>query len=152
MRRRNAIPDMARFRSVLKSKGLKSTPQRIAVHEAMLALELATADQVCSWIVQKGEADISVASVYNILSDLSSIGLYRRVPSIGNKTLYDISTFPHIHIYNRRKNEFKDLVDPEFVSMVESYFKQHPPKGYRIDDIEVQLICHPGRRSKTDSI
>lgn len=152
MRRTNAAPDMNRFRSVLKSKGLKSTPQRLAVHEAMLSLGHASVDQVCSWIAQKGTAEISVASVYNILSDLSAIGIYRRIPSPGSKTWYDITTYPHVHIYDRRKDEFKDLADPELMGMVNAWYKEHRPKGYRIDDIEVQLICHPGRRSKKDTI
>ena len=39
-------PDVETFRSILKGKGLKATPQRIAVHEAMLNLGHASADMV----------------------------------------------------------------------------------------------------------
>ena len=37
---------MDRFKSVLKRYSLKATPQRLAVHEAMLSLGHASADQV----------------------------------------------------------------------------------------------------------
>ena len=68
MRRTRTAPDMESFRSILKSKGLKATPQRIAVHAAMLALGHASADLVYEHIKKEGTAEVTVASVYNILS------------------------------------------------------------------------------------
>ncbi len=152
MRRTDSAPDMDRFRAILKSKGLKSTPQRLVVHEAMLSLGHASVDQVCKWIADNGKTDICAASVYNVLNDLSALGMYKRIPSQGNKTYYDIHTYSHIHIYDRRKDEYKDHIDKEFTAMAEAWFKEHRPKGYRVDDIEVQLICHPSRKSKKDAI
>ena len=63
MRRLNSAPDIDRFRSILKTKGLKATPQRLAVHEAMLAMGHASADMVREWILGKGKVAITVASV-----------------------------------------------------------------------------------------
>ena len=77
MRRMNTAPDMERFRAILKTKGLKATPQRLAVHEAMLDLGHASADMVREWILSRSKVAITVASVYNILSQLTAMGLYR---------------------------------------------------------------------------
>ena len=87
MRRTRTAPDMESFRSILKSKGLKATPQRIAVHAAMLALGHASADLVYEHIKKEGTAEVTVASVYNILSGLSAIGIYRRIPTSDNRLL-----------------------------------------------------------------
>ena len=62
MRRMNAATDMESFRSILKTKGLKATPQRLAVHEVMLEMGHASADMVCERIHKKGIAAITVAS------------------------------------------------------------------------------------------
>lgn len=152
MRRTQTAPDMDKFRTILRSKGLKATPQRLAVHGAMLAKGHASADQVCEWIHGNTGTRITVASVYNILTQLASLGIYRHLPSIGSKMYFDVNTFAHLHIYDRRNDEYKDVVDKELFSMVNAYFKDRKYKGYRVDDIEIQLICHPSRNSKKTSI
>lgn len=152
MRRTQTAPDLDRFRIILKAKGLKATPQRIAVHEAMLAKGHASADEVRDWINQNSAVRITAPSVYNILSQLASIGLYRQFPSIGSKMYFDLNTYPHLHIYDRRNDEYKDVQDNELMTLVNSYFKERKYKGYRVDDIEVQLICRPARNSKKKQI
>lgn len=148
MRRTQTVPDLDRFRIILKAKGLKATPQRVAVHEAMLALGHSGADAVRDWILQNRSVRITAPSVYNILTQLCSIGLYRQFPSMGSRMFFDINTYPHLHIYDRRNDEYKDVQDKELMGMINSYFKERKYKGYRVDDIEVQLICRPARNSK----
>ena len=145
----NAATDMESFRSILKTKGLKATPQRLAVHEVMLEMGHASADMVCERIHKKGIAAITVASVYNILSQLHGAGIYRRIPSRDNKVWYDIHTRPvNLHVYDRKREEFKDLIDDDFSSIALTYFKGNPPKGYRVDEIDIHLVCHRSRSSK----
>lgn len=144
----NTAPDMERFRSILKAKGLKATPQRLAVHEAMLDLGHASADMVRDWILRKGKVAITVASVYNILSQLTAMGLYRIIPSTRGVVWYDSLTKPHLHVYNRKRNEFKDLEDDEFMGRLLAFFKENPPKGYKVDEIDVLLTCHRSRNTK----
>ena len=57
MKYRNlGIPDIIQFKRLLRDRGLKATPQRVAVHEAMLALIHAGADAVAAWIAEHGES------------------------------------------------------------------------------------------------
>ena len=51
------------FKKILKDKGLKATPQRVAVHEAMISLGHASADQVGQHIAQNSSVKITVSSV-----------------------------------------------------------------------------------------
>ena len=48
------MPDMEEFRVLLKEHGLKSTHQRLAVHEAMMRLGHASADMVTEEIHKAG--------------------------------------------------------------------------------------------------
>lgn len=144
----NSAPDLDSFRTILKNKGLKATPQRLAVHGAMLELGHASADMVCEHVLKGGLTTITAASVYNILAQLASMGLYRRIPSTDNKVWYDVTTKAHLHIFDRKRDEFKDLVDEQLYSMVHSYFKENPPKGYKVEEIDIHLVCHRSRNSK----
>ena len=64
------------FKTSLKRHGLKATPQRLAVHEAMMKLGHASADMVTEEIRKNGTTKVTVASVYNILSNLALLGIY----------------------------------------------------------------------------
>lgn len=140
--------DMEKFRKILKEEGLKATPQRIAVHEAMMALTHASADSIAEYIAEHSSTEITVASVYNILEQLSSLKIYSFRLSSNNKKYYDIATFDHIHLYDSKSHEYKDILDEEAIRVVESHFKGKKFRGYKIDSIDIQLVAHPTRRAK----
>lgn len=140
-------PDVETFRSILKGKGLKATPQRIAVHEAMLSLGHASADMVVEKLSSEG-VDITVSSVYNILSTLADLKIYGRRTSSNNKMYFDVNTFRHFHLYNYVDNEYKDVIDDELADLIESHFKGRRFRGLKVDHIDVQIICRPSRTSR----
>ena len=63
------------FKNILKSHSLKATPQRLAVHEAMLKLGHASADMVTEEIQKSSGTKVTVASVYNILTSMAMLGI-----------------------------------------------------------------------------
>lgn len=134
---------MEGFRSLLKRHSLKATPQRLAVHEAMLSLGHACADQVCEWISAQGRTSFTTASVYNILSQMSGLGVYSHRLSANNKMYFDVNTFTHIHLYDSVNNEYKDILDEELVELIESKIKNKRYRGFKVDGIDLQVICHP---------
>lgn len=136
------------FQSRLKAKGLKATPQRISVHQAMLELGHASADSVCQWIAGHSETRITVASVYNILTQLTLLGFYRHRLSSNNKMYFDINTSPHIHLYDSVNGEYRDIMDDDLQSIAEAHLKKKRFRGYKVDYIDIQLVCHPTRKSK----
>ena len=89
-----AMPSLDEFRSRLKRHGLKATRQRLEVHEAMMALGHASADMVTEEIARRGIVKVTVASVYNILSQLADLKIYSRRLSSNNKMYFDINNFP----------------------------------------------------------
>ena len=149
--RQKTAPDVETFKKILKDKGLRATTQRVAVHEAMLQLGHASADMVADQISKSGGAAITIASVYNILSGLADMKIYDRRLSPDSKMYFDVNTFKHLHIYDTRNNEFKDVIDDELIALVEDHLKDRTIKGYRIDSIDIQLCAHPARkRRKTE--
>lgn len=148
MERNNKAPTIEYFRELLRKNGLKVTPQRIAVHEAMLRLGHACADMVTAEILAAKKTKVTVASVYNILTQLSLLGIYHHRMSENNKMYFDVNTFRHFHLYNYVDNEYKDVIDEELANLIESHFKGRRFRGLKVDFIDVQIICRPSRTSR----
>ena len=137
---------MEGFRALLRKHDLKATGQRLAVHEAMMTLVHASPDQVSAQIAATGTQKVTVASVYNILSQLADLGIYRRRLSGGGKMVFDVRAGNHLHLYDRETGEFRDVVDEDLTDLIESLPHRRRFKGYSIDYIDIQFVCHPTRR------
>ena len=144
--RDHGIPDILQFRRMLKDKGLKATPQRMAVHEAMRVLVHGSAEEVSAQIAAQGGTPVSPASVYNILSLLADLRIYDRRSGQGSKMVFDVRTGRHLHLYDTRGQVWRDLEDEELLTWVEAHFKGRRFRGYKIDGFECQLLCHPTRK------
>ena len=90
---------------------------------------------------------ITIASVYNVLSMMADLKIYSRRMSSNNKMYFDVNSFRHIHIYDTVNNSYRDLIDDELLSLVEERLKDRQPKGYRLESIDIQLVCRPARKS-----
>lgn len=135
------------FIELLKKNGLKATPQRLAVHRAMMSLGHASADQVSEWISANGGAHITVASVYNILTQLTLLGVYCHRLSANNKMFFDLNTFNHIHLYDCVNHEYKDVLDEDLLGLVEAkLLKSRRYRGYKLDRVDIQIVCHPSTK------
>ncbi len=141
-----------RFRTLLKSHGLKVTPQRLAVHNAMLSLVHASAEAVSDFIASTGEKRIAVSTVYNILNHMASLGIYHRRLSADTTLYFDAVPINHIHLYNYVSNEFRDIQDPDLLASIEETIKRHRYRGLKVERVEVNVICHPSRRKKQKQI
>ena len=109
----NMMPTLDEFRTRLKRHGLKATRQRLEVHQAMMDLGHASADMVTEEIGRRGVAKVTVASVYNILSQLADLKIYSRRLSSNSKMYFDINSFRHIHLYDKENHRFRDIFDEE---------------------------------------
>ena len=142
-------PTVEEFKQILKKHSLKATPQRLAVHEVMIELGHASADMVTEAIAAKGTNKVTVASVYNILTNLAMLGIYDYRLSSNNKMYFDVNTFGHMHLYDRENHVFKDVIDEELMGMIQSYLSRKRFKGYKVEGIDIQLIGKPTRKRYT---
>ena len=141
----HTAPGIEEFKKLLKKHSLKSTQQRLAVHNAMLELGHASADMVTEEIRSQGTTNVTVASVYNILSQIALLGIYDHRMSANNKMYFDVNTFRHIHLYDYVNNTFKDVIDDDFMDNLDAYFAKKKFKGYRVECVDVQIVCRPSR-------
>lgn len=139
-------PTIEEFKTLLRKNSLKATPQRLAVHEAMMTLGHACADMVTEAIKEKGTAKVTLASVYNILTHMAMLGIYDYRLSANNKMYFDVNTFKHIHFYDQDNHVFKDVVDDDLVALIESHLSRKRVRGYRIEGFDIQLIGRPARK------
>ena len=143
--RGTGIPNLVQFRRMLGEKGLKATSQRLSVHEAMIALGHANAEDVSKYLAERG-TPVATATVYNILSALADLKIYGRCSGRSNKMYFDARAGRHLHLYDTRSEAWRDLDDEELLSWLEAHFKGRRFRGYKIEGFEVQLLCRPTRK------
>ena len=74
--------------AALRGVGLRATGGRIAVVTTLDSMAHASAEQVFD-AVSHGLPRTSIQSVYNILTDLTAVGLIRRIEPAGSAALYE---------------------------------------------------------------
>ena len=134
------------FAAMLKRKSLNATPQRLAVHRAMQKLGHASADMVAQEIENDANTKITVASVYNILSEFANLGIYQHRLSANNKMFFDFNTYEHAHFYDIENNTFRDISEDKVISELLERLARKRFKGYKVDYIDIQIVGHPTKK------
>lgn len=138
-------PTMEEFKNLLKKHSLKATPQRLAVHQVMMELGHASVDMVTERIKDTG-VKVTTASVYNILSQLALIGIYDHRMSSNNKMYFDVNAYGHMHFYDLENHTYRDIIDDELYEMIQQKLMRKRFKGFKVEDIDIQIIGRPTRK------
>jgi len=125
---------------LLKEKGLKVTPQRIAVLEALdgCSGEHPTAEAIIK-IIRKKNPSITTGTIYKILDVLVEHDLLKKVNTDKNIMRYDVITSQHHHLYSVDTDRIEDYYDEQLNRILNEYFKKRRIPGFRIEDIQVQI-------------
>jgi len=87
------------YRKTLKEKGLKVTPQRVAIFEAITHLKNhPTAENIIAYI-KKNHPNISVGTVYKVLDSFVENKLLSKVKTEKDIMRYDSVLTNHHHLY-----------------------------------------------------
>lgn len=131
--------DPEEIRKRLKEKGLKVTPQRIAILEAVDTLgNHPTADNIREY-VQKKNPGIAVGTIYKVLETLEEKGFVRKINTSMDYVRYDGIMERHHHLYGSTTEEIKDYTDHELDAMLQSWFRKKKIPGFEIDEIVLQI-------------
>lgn len=124
----------------LIEKGLKVTPQRIAILEAIVKLNNhPTAENIIDYI-RKVHPHIAVATVYKVLDALVENRLINRVKTEKDIMRYDAMMEKHHHIYSSDSDRIDDFKDDELDEILEKYFEKKGIPGFKIEDIKLYVI------------
>ncbi len=124
----------------LKEKGLRVTPQRLAILEAIIELaNHPTADNIIGFI-KEHHPNIATGTVYKVLDALVDNGIIHRVKTDKDIMRYDAVTENHHHLYSAESNKIEDYFDSELNDLLKKYFKKKKIPDFEIEDIKLQII------------
>jgi len=102
------------LRSTLHGRGMRMTPQRQLVLDAVRDLKQATAEKICSHVRRTAPA-VNITTVYRTLDLLSDLGLVRHTHLGHGAPLYSAEDHEHLHLVCHRCGDVvaapRDLLD-----------------------------------------
>lgn len=123
----------------LKERGLKITPQRIAIYDAVVSLKNhPTADNIIDFI-KHNHPYISTGTVYKVLNTFVENKLLKKVKSEKDIMRYDAIIEHHHHLYCIDTDRIEDYEDQQLDDLVLEYFKQKKIKNFKIEDVKLQI-------------
>ena len=123
----------------LKEKGLKITPQRIAIYDAVVELKNhPTAENIIDFI-KINHPYISVGTVYKVLNTFVDNKLLKKVKSERDIMRYDAIIEHHHHLYCIDTDRIEDYEDQELDDLVLAYFKKKNIENFKIEDVKLQI-------------
>ena len=127
------------IRQKLAEKGMKITPQRMAVLEAIYQLNNhPTAENVIEFI-RKTHPNVAVGTVYKVLETLVQNGIIKKVTTDKDYMRYDGIVENHHHLYSTDSNIIEDYQDPDLDLLLQNYFDSKNIPGFKIEEFVLQI-------------
>ncbi|MBN2348369.1 MAG: transcriptional repressor [Bacteroidales bacterium] len=128
------------IRHKLIEKGLKVTPQRIAILEAISELKNhPTAENIIDFI-REHHPNIATGTVYKVLETLVENKIIKKVKTDRDIMRYDHKLDNHHHLYCAESDRIEDYTDPELNELIENYFAKKNIPNFKINDIKLQIM------------
>lgn len=132
---------------VLKSTGVRVTPQRYAILEYLLtSLGHPTADEIYRALEDKFP-NMSVATVYNNLRVFKEAGMIRELTYGDASSRFDANMTEHYHIICR---ECGKIVDFEYPPLLQVEKEAEEKTGFRVETHRMELygVCNSCQKEK----
>ncbi|SMO76849.1 Fur family transcriptional regulator, peroxide stress response regulator [Saccharicrinis carchari] len=127
------------IRNLLSEAGLKVTPQRVEILNAIYTLKNhPTAEKIIEHI-RKSNPNIATGTVYKVLDTLVQKNLVKRVKTDRDIMRYDGITENHHHLYCSKCDTIEDYNDPELDQLLSEYFNKKNLKHFAIEDVVLQI-------------
>jgi len=122
------------FLSVLKNRGLKATPQRVAVlRELGKKMHPTMEEMYCS--IREENPTISLATVYKNINLLKEEGIVIEINMPNSKMRYDYLSRPHVHLACKNCGCVEDLDYDENLLNFQNVLEKN--RGVTIDRLDV---------------
>ena len=140
-----------KIRDKLANNGLKVTPQRMAVYEALLNINDHPSAERIKEYVSKKNPSISLGTVYKTLETFVDKGLITRVKTENDVMRYDPIIEKHHHLYDQKTDRIYDYYDDELNQLIFNHLKKKKIKNFKVEDIKLHIIGETNE-GKTESI
>jgi Fur family peroxide stress response transcriptional regulator len=129
-----------KIRDRISESGLKVTPQRIAVYEAIMDLNNhPTAEMIKNHVARKNPS-ISLATVYKALEAFVNKGLIKKIRTEDDVMRYDPVLEEHHHLYDQKNETIADYYNEELNQIIREYFRKNDIPNFEIEDIKLHII------------
>lgn len=127
------------IRDKLAEKGLKVTPQRMNILEAIYHLDHhPTAENIIEYAREK-HPNIATGTLYKVLDTLVENNLVKKVKTDNDIMRYDGVIDHHHHLYCSECELIEDYVDEELDKILKNYFKKKNFSGFEVEEIVLQI-------------
>ncbi|NOQ27258.1 MAG: transcriptional repressor [Bacteroidales bacterium] len=127
------------IRNKIAEKGLKVTPQRMSILEAIYNLENhPTVEQIIEFI-RKKHPNIATGTVYKVLDTLVSNDLVKKVKTEKDIMRYDGLIENHHHLYCVVCDHIEDYMNAELDEILKRFFEENKIDNFIIEDIKLQI-------------
>ncbi|NLY23609.1 MAG: transcriptional repressor [Bacteroidales bacterium] len=123
----------------LKASGLKITPQRIAVLEAIYTLQNhPVAEQIIGFVHRKNP-NVATGTVYKILDTFVEKGVITKFRTQEEAAHYDGILSSHHHLYSSETDRIADFENEELDQLLIDFFTKNGISGFEIESIKLQI-------------
>jgi Fur family peroxide stress response transcriptional regulator len=126
------------IKNKLSEKGLKITPQRLSVLEAIYNITHPTADDIIKYIRQK-HSNIAIGTVYKVLDTFVQKGLIKKITTEKDVIRYDGLLIHHHHLHSSEGVLINDYIDEELDKILKDYFQKKKINDFKIEEITLQI-------------
>ncbi len=125
----------------LKGKGLKVTPQRLAVLEALVENNTHPNAESIIKIIKRNHPSISVGTIYNILDVFVEKGIIAKLQTEDSIMRYDPLVKEHHHIYVKDEGDIIDYFDDELTELVKRYLSnKNEFSKIEIESVKINIL------------
>lgn len=133
---------MKNIRQILVENGLKVTPQRVAVYEAIMKMNNHPNAEAIIEVIKKKYPNIAIGTVYNTLETFAQKGIINRIKTNGDVMRYDALMHRHHHLYSTDSKRIEDYYDEELNQYIQEFIQKRSIPNFSIEDINVQIVGH----------
>ena len=127
------------LRARLRDKGLKATPRRMLILEAITELNNhPAADEIVRYIRSRN-LNIATATVYKALDILVAKNVINKVETEKNRIRYDAIPEPHHHLISTETGLITDYQNDEIHNILREYFEKNKIDEFEIEEIKLQI-------------
>lgn len=143
---------------ILMDHGLKVTPQRTLILEALLSLDDHPSYEIIMKFMRSRYPNISLATIYNTLKLFKEKGIIKQVATASEEIRFDPVQINHHHLYFRDTDKLEDFEDKELDRILKNYFSKKQIPGFNIENINIMVTGHaemtknPGKTKQTKQI
>ena len=127
------------IQKVLREKGLKVTPQRVAILGALHEMHNHPTAEMIIEHIRETYPNIAMGTVYNILETFVRHGIVNKVNTDEDAMHYDGVTSMHHHLYSPETGQIEDYMDEQLNKMLTDYFQEKNITNFEIEKISLQI-------------